>query len=114
MTGEEIDIPIKDSPLNNLTIDTALEWLQSNTTLVFGITNADEIKALPSGARLFILKFVEMMSMGAGVSSESIAGMSQSFDTTSKKALITQYAGELLSGYMKSNLNVKYAASQWS
>lgn len=113
MTGEECGLPIKDTPQNILAMKAALEWMLNNTTLTFDTTNIEEIKALPSGARLFILKFVDIMSMGTGVTSESIAGMSQSFDTSSQKMLIMRYAAELLGGYMKSSLQVNQASNRW-
>lgn len=113
MTGKDLDIPVEDTPRNNLAIGAALEWLQDNTTLIFDINDIEMIKALPSGVKLFILKYVEIMRIGVGVSSESIAGMSQSFDSSSKAALIGQYATELLDKFTKPTLHIVQAKARW-
>ena len=58
MTKEQIEIlklgiaPIDDRTI--LIVESALEWVQNNTTLEFDINNDDDLKALPSCVRLFI------------------------------------------------------------
>ena len=75
-------------------VDSAVEWVNNNTTL-----EIDPEQELPPNVKLFVMKFYEVMTAHAGVTSESLGGMSQSFDTSSKTALLRQYASELLSPY---------------
>ena len=61
MTKEQIEIlklgiaPIDDRTI--LIVESALEWVQHNTTLEFDINNDEDLKALPSCVRLFIIKY---------------------------------------------------------
>ena len=67
----------------------ALEWISKNTT--FDIT----VEPLPAGVELFIEKYAEAIGLRAGVSSESISGLSQSFSGDISN-LLKQYASELI------------------
>jgi hypothetical protein len=117
MTKEQIEIlklgiaPIDDRTI--LIVESALEWVQHNTTLEFDINNDEDLKALPSCVRLFIIKYFDVNMISAGVSSESIEGLSQSFDTTDKSALIWQFAEELLYPYLKSRVRFVSAKKKW-
>lgn len=116
MTYTEIvstGIPIDNTSMSCLMVQSALEWIKENTTLPLDISNIESIKALPFGAKLFILKYVEIMSVGAGVTSESISGLSQSFDSISKGESIRQYARELLGKALKSEFSVVSAMNRW-
>ena len=73
-----------------LLADAALDWLKRNTRLEFDGAEPESVKALPAGARVFISRFVEAMV------SESMAGMSQTFQTGGKSALLLQLARELI------------------
>lgn len=106
----KLGITIDDTAL--LIVESALEWVQHNTTLEFDINN-DDLKALPSCVRLFVTKFFDVNNISAGVSSESIEGLSQSFDTTDKSALIWQFAEELLYPYLKSRVRFVSAKKKW-
>lgn len=97
-----------------LTAEAAFEWVLANTTLEFDISNIEELKALPSCVKLFAAKFCELMNMPAGVTSESIEGMSQSFDSTQKNFLIRQYADELMGAYIKSGAVFFRAQNKWA
>lgn len=92
MTAEEIKdcgIPIDDmSASTMLTVESALEYVKANTNLKFDLTDIDSIKALPSCVKLFVVKYNELISRETGVTSESIAGMSQSFETGDKDTLL--------------------------
>lgn len=80
MTGEEIrdaGIPLEgDDPEDILTVESGLEWLAANTILEIDMENMESIKALPSRAKLFLLRFLEVSSQGTGITSESIGGLS--------------------------------------
>ncbi len=113
MTSEDIkNMGLPD--LDVLTVQAAFEWILANTTLEFDINNPDELKTLPSCVKLFVIKFCNVLDLPVGVSSESIGGMSQSFDNTQRQWLVSQYADELLSEYMKSGVKVFRAQNRWS
>lgn len=68
----------------------ALQWILSNTN----------IKTLPDPLtpeiELFCEKYGQIMSLSPGVSSESISGLSQSFNIGNINGLLRQYAKEIL------------------
>lgn len=103
--------PIDDR--NCLIVESAIEWIKANTTLEFDIENEEDLKALPSCVRLFIVKFFDVNMLSVGVASESIEDMSQSFDTGDKTAMIWQFAEELLYPYLKSRVRFVAAAKRW-
>lgn len=117
MTAEQVELlrlgiaPVDDRAI--LIVESGLEWVQENTTLRFDMENDDDLKALPSCVRLFITKFFDVQMLGTGVSSESIEGLSQSFDTSDKSAMIWQYAEELLYSYLKSRIRFVTAENRW-
>ena len=117
MTSQQVaTLKLGIAPIDEKTIlivESALEWLQNNTTLEFDINNEEDLKALPSCVRLFITKFIDVNMISAGVSSESIEGLSQSFDTGDKPALIWQFANELLADYLKSRIRFVAATKKW-
>ena len=114
MTIEQIEnlkIPIAN--LNDetcLMIESGIEWINSNTTLHIDVNESIE---LTPNVKLFIVKFVEIMSIRPGVSSESISGLSQSFSIEDQRALIRQYANTLLGEYMKSDMTFVSAKRRW-
>lgn len=96
-----------------LRAEAALDWMAENTKLQFDKADAASIVALPACAKLFIVKFGEVINQREGVASESIEGLSQSFATTDKSTLIFQLANSLLSAYMKSQVQVFPAKRRW-
>ena len=117
MTKQQIELlrlgiaPIDDR--TTLIVESGLEWVKENTTLEFDIDNDEDLKALPSSVRLFLVKFFDVQMMSVGVTSESIEGLSQSFDTSDKSAMIWQFAEELLSPYLKSRIRFVTAQRKW-
>ena len=110
----EIGIPVNNGDAyTELLCNSAFDWLKTNTTLVFDIDDINSMKALPPTVKLFVLRFCDIMNMGVGVTHESIGQLSHSFDTSSKSALIWQYARELLNGYLKSQVKVFTAKKKW-
>lgn len=79
----------------------ALEWIQQNTTLDFDAADPASVEKLPATAKLFVGKYVEIMGLKTGVSSQSIEGLSMSFDTTDKGTMLWQLASTLLGGYLR-------------
>ena len=97
-----------------LLVESGLQWLLNNTKLEFDIHNVEEIKELPPNVKLFLLKFIDLMRISTGVTSESIEGMSQSFDSSGKDLLLRQYALELLGkDLMISDLKFYPAVRKW-
>lgn len=89
-------------------LNAGIEWLENNTTI--DTTNAEKF---PSGAKLFLIKFCDIQKMQTGVASESIEGLSLSFDTSNKSDLLWQIAEELLGNYIKGRVRFVAASSRW-
>lgn len=90
----------------------ALEWIGANTSLDVDLEDPESIKELPATAKLFVSKYVEVLSLKPGVSSQSIEGLSISYDTTDKGALIWQLASTLLGSYLR-QVRVFPAKRRW-
>lgn len=120
MTVEELEaleLPVDSSPETALYCDSAIDWLIENTILEIDKGNLQEtVKALPSGAKLFICKYFEIMSIGGtGVASESIGGMSQSFTNENKNVLLWQQAKDLIGiKYLKGQVKSIPNVSKWA
>ena len=82
-----------------LYVNASLDWLSQNTTLDFDKDDVDSVKNLPSGAKLFIVSFLETMQQNPAITSESIAGMSQNFSIRLKGDLLSELATAFLSEY---------------
>lgn len=90
-------IPLSGNDASELLkANAALEWLTENTTL-----EVEPIEKLPASAKLFVGKYVEIMSLNTGVSSQSIEGLSMSFATTDKGAMLWHLAQSLLGHYLR-------------
>lgn len=98
----------------SLYLDAGLEWLEEHTTIQLEEYTVETIKALPSKAKLFLLNFSEIMQRETGIVSESIAGMSQTFQEQGKDALIWNVAKTLLKGQLKSTITVLPARKRWN
>lgn len=104
---ETAGVPLPDGqPETILLANAALEWIGEHTTL-------DVSKELPSGAKVFVMKYIALMQQTDGITSESLAGMSQSFDTTEKDLQLLRLARELMSTYMKSDVRFVSAKGRW-
>lgn len=84
----KLTIPLNDESL--LLIENALEWIGTNTKIV---VNRQNVQA---NVRLFISKYVDVMSLPIGIMSESAGGLSQSFDTTDKNEMLLELANSIL------------------
>lgn len=108
-----IPIPADDAAAA-LYAEAALDWMLNNTTLQFNKAEAATIAALPASAKLFAVKYGEVMRRKAGVTSQSIEGLSQSFAAGSDvTGTIWALADALLSGWMKSRVRVTPAQRRW-
>lgn len=117
MTKEQIELlRLGIAPIDDRTIlicESGLDWVKENTNLEFDVNNDEDLKALPSCVRLFLVKFFDIQMLSVGVVSESIEGLSQSFDTSDKSAMIWQFAEELLYPYLKSRVRFVTAQRKW-
>lgn len=115
MTAEEyksLGLPVPASA--QLYVEAGLEWLQDNTLLEFDITDMESIKALPSSARLFLVKFSEICKRDNGVTGESVGPMSQSFTTDSVSKQTAALGRQLLKHYLKPNVKFLPCKRRWS
>ncbi len=104
------------SPINEKTcliIESAFMWVLANTTLKFDITDMEALKALPAQVRLFVSEYNDIMSIGAGVASESIEGLSLSFRSDSKSTLLWGLAENLLGKWLVSPVTFVAATDRW-
>lgn len=117
MTIEDIatiGLPIEDPTTETvLYVEAALDWLTANTTLEFDVNNIESLKALPSGAKLFISKFGDVAGRDITVASESLGGMSQSFTSSSQYNNLMSLAQGLISPYLKSAFSFISAKQRW-
>lgn len=96
-----------------LRAEAAFDWMKENTTLQFDTADEASIAALPACAKLFVEQFSDLIKQPVGVASQSIEGLSMSFDTTDKATVLWQIARNLLSGYLKSQVRVYPAKRRW-
>lgn len=102
------------NPTALLQAEAALDWMAANTTLTIDKDDQKSINALPACAKLFVVKYSEAMSLREGVASQSIEGLSMSFNTAAgKDSMLWQLAHSLLDGYLKSQVKVFPAKRRW-
>lgn len=106
---KECDITISEVLEGNA----ALEYIANNTTLTIDINDVNTVKALPFSAKLFVQKYEEVSSASSTVASESIEGLSQSFKTSDKKALIDDLANTYLDEWLKGKIKFYPATRRW-
>lgn len=99
---KELGIPLrKYDETTVLYIVSGLEWLQENTILKFEKEKIEDIKALPPGAKLFLLQYIEIMDKSNVVTSESIGELSHTFLEQSNQIKLKECAKGFLSKYLK-------------
>lgn len=91
----------------------ALEWINENTTLLIDLNDFNSINNMPNAAKLFVVKYSEISTANASVSSESIEGLSQSFKSTGSSNMIWDIAESLLGQYLKSRVKFLPVSSRW-
>lgn len=95
MTLTEDNLITMGFTANSVSVDDGLyffsviDWLRQNTDFAFSddVVESD-IASLPASAKLFIVKYIQMLKNGildvSNVTSESIGGMSKSYGTTAE------------------------------
>lgn len=96
-----------------LLIESAFNWINDNTTLTIDFNDDAVLEKLSANVKLFVIKYVDLMMLSAGVVSESIEGLSQSYNTANKSDLLWQYANELLGNYLKSQMTFTCSKRRW-
>lgn len=92
---------------NEVIRESALEWIKKNTT--FDVT----LDPLPASVEMFIEKYGEIMGLRPGIASESISGLSQSFNGNISE-LLKQYASELIGEeFIVSEVRCVLAEDRW-
>ena len=102
MTLEEfkaLTLPVEDS--DQLYVESGLEWLQDNTTLEMDLADPETIKQLPASARLFLVKYCEVLNRETGITSETVGPMSQSFSSDSVAKQTANLAKQFLKPWLK-------------
>ena len=102
---------VANTPENSIYAETALYWLKVNTYVEID----ESFENVQSAVKLFVLKYIQLMSIQAGVSSESISGLSQSFTTgQSIRVQLRSLAAELFGlDALKSDVTVFSGESVW-
>lgn len=118
MTKEQVESlkcgigPVDDKTI--LLVESGFNWINENTTLDIDYNSDEQLSSLPANVKLFLMTYCDIMTMPIGINSESIEGLSQSFDTSkSKSDLLLQYAEELLGDFMKSQMSFAVAKKRW-
>lgn len=99
LTVEQLDslkLGITIDAQTEIMLNAGIEWIENNT-----IIDITDLENFPNRAKLFLIKFLEIQNMPTGVSSESIQGLSQSYNTDSKATMIWDIAYSLLGDYIK-------------
>ena len=109
----ELGIPLTGSGAEaELKAHAALEWIADKTTLDVDPEDYESVKNLPAMAKLFVGKYAEVISLKPGVTSQSIEGLSMSFDTADKGAILWQLASTMLGRYLR-QVRVFPAKRRW-
>lgn len=97
--GVEVDV---------LAGNAAIEWIADNTTI-----DTTDITTLSASARLFIKKYCELDQKPIGIASESIEGLSQSFQQDSGEEAIWDLAQKYIGQHLKSRVSFITAQRKW-
>lgn len=115
MTKEQVEkLKLGISPIDDkviLTISGGINWINKNTLLV---VNIDDESSITNEVKLFLTYYFDIMSIRPGVSSESISGLSQSFNSSNKNDLLLQYAETIFGeDNLKSQMSFYQAKRRW-
>lgn len=105
---DNLPLDVSDAE-TKLMVDAAVQWIRENTTV-----KIDPDEELPSNAKLFVVKFCDMLSVSGGVASESLGGMSQSFSVSGGTGfLLADLASQLFGADYKGRNRFVSAKSRW-
>ena len=104
-------------PINDrtcLTVESAILWVNSHTTLDIDPNSDDDLAAIAANVKMFLIKYFEIMELTLGVTSESISGLSQSFNGSDITSLLWEAANELLGDVLLSQIAFYPAKERWN
>lgn len=117
MTVDQVkSLQLGIAPINERTVllvESALNWVLDNTTLKFDYNKDAELAALPAQVKLFICHYIDIIGSNSMVASESIEGLSHSFKSNDKSALLWDCAGELLDKWLTGSIHFVAAQAKW-
>lgn len=117
MTVEELkalNLPIEATAKACLYVGAAIDWINGNTKLTVDKEHLTEsVEKLPDGAKLFLCRYIDVMSADSNVTSESIGGMSQTFGSSTKAAQLWNDASELMGDYLLGQVRSIPNVSKW-
>ena len=94
--AEKLSLPINtENSVDLLLVENALVWIADNTIIK---VDMDDLENVQPAVRLFITRYIEIMQLPMGVSSESASGLSQSFDTNKDPSELLTAAAEAIFG----------------
>lgn len=114
MTSDEfrnLDLPVEN--LDQLYAESGLEWLRDNTTLEVDLADPETIKSLPASARIFLVKYCELLGRDLGVTSETVGPMSQSFSSDSVSKQTANLARQILKPWLKPEVTFIPCRRRW-
>lgn len=106
----KLGIQIRDKTL--IIIEAALNIVLSRTSIKFDKNNLEEPEKVPARVKLFVIKYIELMSLAEGVSSQSISNLSMSF-SQDKNEQLNNLLEEILGEYMLSDVQFAEAVNRW-
>ena len=104
-----LGVPVEATSENVLAVESGLAWISKNTSFVQA-----KGEELPGNVKMFLVKYVEIICRNGTVTSESLAGMSQSFSTEEIGSLLRQYAETLLGEWYKGGAKFIPAVRRWA
>lgn len=111
---EKLDLGIDQIDAKTvIMVESALQWVNNNTNLTIDYDDNEALSHVNANVKLFIIKYLELMGTNSMISSESLGGMSQSFNTNNKSDLLWQYAYELFGDSMTSQMSFVPTKSRW-
>ena len=110
--AESLKLGIQISDKTLIIIESALDIVLSRTSIKFDKNNLEEIKKIPARVKLFVIKYIELMSLVEGVSSQSISNLSISF-SQDKNERLNNLLEEMLGDDMLSDVKFTEAVNRW-
>lgn len=94
-----------------LLLSSGIEWITENTTYSFDLERLEET---PSSVALFLSLYCGALSLPAGVQSESIQGLSQTFASNTRDSTVWELAHSLLGKWLKPGVRFITAKRTWN
>lgn len=111
--AESLELGVKITNKSLILIEAALEVVREKTIIKFDINNDEDLKNLPAKVKLFVIKYLELMGLREGISSESISNLSQSF-VTDKSDLLNNLLDEILGDDLTPSIRFVGAVNRWA